>query len=166
MSSSAAFDLNSPRADRYDQLELQCGPLLEEADVVANQANFAAIVHAAFGWHWVGFYRVSGDELVLGPFQGPVACTRLQRGRGVCAAAWEANEAVLVSDVEEFPGHVACSPLSRSELVLPVRDVAGQVRAVLDIDSVVEGDFDVEDANRLQRLLDRHAHRFYSDHED
>ena len=166
MSFSAAFDLNAPRADRYDQLELQCGPLLKDADAVANQANFAAIVHAAFGWHWVGFYRVSGDGLVLGPFQGPVACTRLQRGRGVCAAAWEANEAVLVSDVEAFPGHVACSPLSRSELVLPVRDAAGQVCAVFDIDSVVEGDFGVEDAHRLQCMLDRHAHRFCLDHED
>ena len=165
MSSSAAFDLNAPRADRYDQLELQCGPLLEDDDAVANQANFAAIVHAAFGWHWVGFYRVSGDELVLGPFQGPVACTRLQRGRGVCAAAWEANEAVLVSDVEAFPGHVACSPLSRSELVLPVRDAVGQVRAVFDIDSVVEADFDAEDAYRIQRMLDRHALCFFSDHE-
>ena len=165
MSSSAAFDLNAPRADRYDQLELQCGPLLEDADAVANQANFAAIVHAAFGWHWVGFYRVSGDELVLGPFQGPVACTRLQRGRGVCAAAWEANEVVLVPDVEAFPGHVACSPLSRSELVFPVRNAAGQVKAVFDIDSTIEGDFDVQDADRLQCILDRHASRFFPDHE-
>lgn len=159
MSSSAAFDLNAPRADRYDQLELQCGPLLEDADAVANQANFAAIVYAAFGWHWVGFYRVSGDELVLGPFQGPVACTRLQRGRGVCAAAWDRNEAVLVPDVDAFPGHIACSPLSRSELVLPVRDAHGVVRAVFDIDSSAAADFDAVDVERLQGLLDAFGHR-------
>ena len=161
MSSSAAFDLNAPRADRYDQLELQCGPLLEDTDAVANQANFAAMVHAAFGWHWVGFYRVSGDELVLGPFQGPVACTRLQRGRGVCAAAWAQREAVLVPDVEAFPGHIACSPLSRSEVVLPVCDAQGEVRAVFDIDSTEVQDFDAGDVRRLQALIDTHAHRFF-----
>lgn len=159
MSSSTAFDRNASRAERYDQLDLQCGPLLEDTDAVANQANFAAIVHAAFGWHWVGFYRVVGDELVLGPFQGPVACTRLQRGRGVCAAAWERNEAVLVPDVDAFPGHIACSPLSRSELVLPVRDAHGVVRAVFDIDSSVAADFDAADVARLQGLLDAHEHR-------
>lgn len=161
MSSSAAFDLNAPRADRYDQLELQCGPLLEDTDAVANQANFAAMVHAAFGWHWVGFYRVSGDELVLGPFQGPVACTRLQRGRGVCAAAWAQRESVLVPDVEAFPGHIACSPLSRSEVVLPVCDAQGEVRAVFDIDSTEVQDFDESDVRRLQALIDAHAHRFF-----
>ena len=159
MSFPNAFDLNASPAERYDQLDIQCGPLLEDADAVANQANFTAIVHAAFGWHWVGFYRVVGEELVLGPFQGPVACTRLQRGRGVCAAAWEQNEAVLVPDVEAFPGHIACSPLSRSELVLPVRDAHGVVRAVFDIDSSTVGDFDAADVARLQGLLDAHEHR-------
>ena len=134
--------------------------MLDEPDAVANQANFSALLHAAFGWHWVGFYRVSGDELVLGPFQGPVACTRLRRGKGVCAAAWERNAVVRVADVEAFPGHVACSALSRSEIVLPVRDAQGEVRAVLDIDSAALDDFSAEDEARLARLIDAQAHRF------
>ena len=133
---------------------MQCPAVLVDADPVANQANFAAMVHMAFGWHWVGFYRVEGDELVLGPFQGPMACTRLQRGKGVCAAAWAANEAVVVADVEAFPGHVACSALSRSELVLPVRDGQGNVKAVFDLDSAEVGDFSGEDAAQLQAIID------------
>ena len=161
MSFSAAFDLNATRAERYSQLDMQCGPLLDEPDGVANQANFSAVVHAAFGWHWVGFYKVRQNELVLGPFQGPVACTRLPEGRGVCAAAWARNEAVFVSDVDAFPGHVVCSPESRSELVIPVCDSDGQVCAVFDVDSDVRGDFDAEDVRRLQHLVDLHAHRFF-----
>lgn len=157
MGSATPFNRDTPRSVRYDQLDLQCPALLVDADVVANQANFAALVHMAFGWHWVGFYRVEGDQLVLGPFQGPVACTRLHRGKGVCAAAWERNRAVIVEDVEDFPGHVACSAESRSELVLPVRDGRGTVRAVFDIDSAVVGDFTEEDADRLQRLIDASA---------
>lgn len=133
---------------------MQCPAVLVDADPVANQANFAAMVHMAFGWHWVGFYRVEGNELVLGPFQGPMACTRLQRGKGVCAAAWEANEAVVVADVEAFPGHVACSALSRSELVLPVRDGQGNVKAVFDLDSAEVDDFSDEDAAQLQAIID------------
>ena len=136
---------------------MQCPAVLVDADPVANQANFAAMVHMAFGWHWVGFYRVEGNELVLGPFQGPMACTRLQRGKGVCAAAWEANEAVVVADVEAFPGHVACSALSRSELVLPVRDGQGNVKAVFDLDSAEVDDFSDEDAAQLQAIIDRVA---------
>ena len=154
MSTHAAFDHQAPRFARYDQLRMQCPAVLVDADPVANQANFAAMVHMAFGWHWVGFYRVEGDELVLGPFQGPMACTRLQRGKGVCAAAWEANEAVVVADVEAFPGHVACSALSRSELVLPVRDGKGNVKAVFDLDSAEVGDFSWEDAAQLQAIID------------
>ena len=162
MSTALSFDPHASRAERYDQLDLQCPGLLDEPDVVANQANFSALLHAAFGWHWVGFYRVSGDVLVLGPFQGPVACTRLRRGKGVCAAAWERNAAVRVADVDAFPGHVACSALSRSEIVLPVRHPDGTVGAVLDIDSTVVGAFTEEDERRLMQLLDRHAHRFLS----
>ena len=153
MSTHAAFDHQAPRSVRYEQLLMQCPAVLVDADPVANQANFAAMVHMAFGWHWVGFYRVEGDELVLGPFQGPMACTRLQRGKGVCAAAWEANEAVVVADVEAFPRHVACSALSRSELVLPVRDGHGNVKAVFDLDSVEVGDFSDEDAAQLQAII-------------
>lgn len=154
MDSSASFDPTQSRSARYDQLDLQCPALLTDGDPVANQANFAALVHMAFGWHWVGFYRVAGEELVLGPFQGPVACTRLQRGKGVCAAAWDRNAAVIVEDVDAFPGHVACSAETRSELVLPVRDRKGHVRAVFDLDSTVPGDFGKEDAGRLQGLID------------
>ena len=154
MGASSAFDHSATREDRYDQLDLQCAALLVDADPVANQANFAALIAMAFGWHWVGFYRVEGDELVLGPFQGPVACTRLQRGKGVCAAAWARNEAVVVADVDAFPGHVACSAASRSEMVIPVRDRQGTVQAVFDVDSDLPGDFDAADAERLQRLVD------------
>ena len=157
MASTPAFDMDSPRSARYDQLDQQCPALLTDASAVANQANFAALVHMAFGWHWIGFYLVEGNQLVLGPFQGPVACTRLHRGRGVCAEAWSRNEAVLVDDVGAFPGHVACSPESRSELVLPVRDASGAVRAVFDIDSARAADFNQEDALRMQRLIDRVA---------
>ena len=160
MSTAPSFDPHASRAARYDQLDLQCPGLLDEPDAVANQANFSALLHAVFGWHWVGFYRVSGDELVLGPFQGPVACTRLRRGKGVCAAAWERNAVVCVADVGAFPGHVACSALSRSEIVLPIRDSQGEVRAVLDIDSAELDDFSAEDEARLARLIDAHAHRF------
>lgn len=162
MSMASSFDLSSSRADRYDQLDMQCPALLTDGDVVANQANFAAIVHAAFGWHWVGFYRVLDQELVLGPFQGPVACTRLPKGKGVCAEAWSSNAAVVVPDVHAFSGHIACSPLSQSELVLPVRDAAGAVRAVFDVDSAIPDDFEAEDAARMQRLLDANAHRLIS----
>ncbi len=159
MASPSAFDPHATRAERYDQLDEQCPALLTDASAVANQANFAALVHMAFGWHWVGFYSVDGDELVLGPFQGPVACTRLRRGRGVCAAAWERNEAVVVQDVDAFPGHVACSPESRSEMVLPVRDEEGNVWAVFDIDSAQPSDFTDEDARRLQCIIDGVAGR-------
>jgi len=159
MADAFAFDRNAPRKARYDQLDMQCLALLSDADPVANQANFAALVHMAFGWHWVGFYRVVKDELVLGPFQGPVACTRLFKDRGVCALAWARNEAVVVQDVDTFPGHVMCSAASRSELVVPVRDAQGQVRAVFDVDSAVVADFEQEDADRLQRLIDTVAER-------
>lgn len=159
MATHSAFDHASPRVKRYDQLDMQCPALLIDPDPVANQANFAALVHMAFRWHWVGFYTVDGDELVLGPFQGPVACTRLSRGKGVCATAWSRNEAVIVADVEAFPGHVACSPESRSELVLPVRNAEGEVAAVFDLDSASAGDFDAADAARLQSLLDAMSSR-------
>ena len=160
MSTAVSLDPEAPRADRYDQLDLHCAGLLDDADAVANQANFCALLREAFGWHWVGFYRVLGDELVLGPFQGPVACTRLRRGKGVCAAAWESNAVVRVPDVDAFPGHVACSALSRSEIVLPVRDAGGRVAAVLDIDSAELDDFSPEDEVRLMRLVEAHSPRF------
>jgi GAF domain-containing protein len=154
MAQASAFDHSASRQARYDQLDLQCPALLSDADPVANQANFVAMVRMAFGWHWVGFYRVVHGELVLGPFQGPVACTRLFKGKGVCAEAWVRNEAVVVPNVDDYPGHVVCSAESRSELVLPVRDEQGHVHAVFDVDSTAIGYFDHLDADRFQRLID------------
>lgn len=123
-----------------------------EADIIANMANVAAVLHEASGWLWTGFYRAIGDELVLGPFQGPVACTRIGKGRGVCGTALESGETVVVPDVEKFPGHIACSSKSRSEIVVPVKDSSGEVIAVLDIDSEHLGAFDDTDKFYLERI--------------
>ncbi|HEY0979196.1 MAG TPA: GAF domain-containing protein [Flavobacteriales bacterium] len=142
------------RSVLYEALVPQVSALLAgERDPIAGMANLAAAIHTAFGWHWVGFYRVVGDELVLGPFQGPIACTRIARGKGVCGTAWARNEVVLVPDVEAFPGHIACSPLSRSEVVVPIRS-RGTVVAVLDIDSSILDDLQEADVSGLQRLCD------------
>jgi L-methionine (R)-S-oxide reductase len=146
---------DAPRSAQYAALVTSLEHLLEGEDVrVANLANAASLLHMAFGWHWVGFYLVDPvrDALVLGPFQGPVACTRLFRGKGVCAAAWERAETVVVPDVEAFPGHVACSSLSRSEVVVPIR-VDGEVVGVLDVDSAVLADFGPEDAQGLEAYV-------------
>jgi L-methionine (R)-S-oxide reductase len=121
--------------------------------MVAAMANAAAALHEVFGWHWVGFYRVIGDALVLGPFQGPVACTRIARGKGVCGTAWATGRIQVVPDVEQYPGHIACSALSRSEIVVPLRDHTGRIAGVLDIDSVHLNDFDAADALALERLM-------------
>lgn len=126
--------------------------LQDEHDPIASMANMAAAIKHAFGWHWVGFYRVMGAELVLGPFQGPVACTRIGHGKGVCGTAWAQERTVVVPDVEKFPGHIACSPLSRSEIVVPVRDRNGHIAAVLDIDSEHLNDFNEVDVHALERL--------------
>ena len=147
---------------RFDALVPALVGLLEgEVDRTANLANVAAALFEAFGWHWVGFYRVDQlrDELVLGPFQGPVACTRLVRGRGVCAAAWEAGKTVVVPDVEAFPGHVACSALSRSEVVVPVV-VEGEVVAVLDVDAVEPDAFRDDHVEGLERVVELVAARW------
>jgi L-methionine (R)-S-oxide reductase len=126
----------------------QVKALLEgETDAIAAMANTCAAIHTVFGWHWVGFYRVVGNELVLGPFQGPVACTRIGKGRGVCGIAWEQDRVQRVPDVELFPGHIACSALSRSELVIPLHDRHGHVAAVLDLDSVDVDAFTEEDVD-------------------
>jgi len=127
--------------------------LLEgETDGIAAMANLAAAVHGAFDWHWTGFYRAIGDELVLGPFQGPVACARIALGKGVCGTAWKEERTMVVPDVDLFPGHIACSALSRSEIVVPVRGKSGRVVAVMDIDSVVADDFGPIDAKALEEL--------------
>lgn len=158
------IDLSGGKPAAYAALQQGVRALLEgEPNQTANLANVTAAIQATFSWHWVGFYLVdrSRDELVLGPFQGPVACTRLKRGKGVCAAAWTSQKTVNVPDVEAFPGHVACSSLTRSELVLPVI-VDGEVVAVLDIDSVRPADFDVADETGLTGLIEDIQNRWPS----
>ena len=138
---------------RYQELLTEVDGLVDgESDEIANMANIAAAIYAKFGFHWVGFYRVVGEELVLGPFQGPVACTRIAFGRGVCGTAWKEGRTLIVPDVDRFPGHIACSALSRSEIVIPIvrQDT---VVAELDIDSAERDTFDAVDECYLTRLL-------------
>jgi L-methionine (R)-S-oxide reductase len=137
---------------RYAELLPQIEALTSgEPDLTANLANTAAALKEAFGFFWVGFYLVKTDELVLGPFQGPVACTRIRRGRGVCGASWVQAQTLLVPDVEQFPGHIACSSASKSEIVVPILK-NGEVVAVLDVDSDQLDDFDADDQQRLEQL--------------
>ena len=132
----------------------QLTALLEgETDGIARMANVTAVLHDAFGFWWTGFYRVAGKELVLGPFQGPVACMRIPFGKGVCGTAWARNESVVVPDVEAFPGHIACSSASRSEIVVPVHGPDGSVIAVLDVDSDRLATFDETDRAALERIV-------------
>jgi L-methionine (R)-S-oxide reductase len=140
------------KEEQYDSLLPQIQGLLQgETDLVANLANVAAALKEQFGWLWVGFYLVKGEALVLGPFQGPVACTRIQRGRGVCGTAWAKAETLIVPDVEAFPGHIACSSLSRSEIVVPLLKDR-RVWGVLDVDSEVLNSFDEVDQAYLERV--------------
>ena len=142
------------KTEKYRLLERQVAALLEgETDVIAKMANVAAVLHETFGFWWTGFYRVAGDELVLGPFQGPVACMHIPFGKGVCGTAWKRNETVVVPDVEQFPGHIACSSASRSEIVVPVHGPEGAVTAVLDIDSDRLATFDEEDKVWLEKIV-------------
>lgn len=139
--------------EKYRLLTEQIKALVEgETDVVAVMANVAAAIHETMGFFWTGFYRVIGRELVLGPFQGPVACMHIPFGRGVCGTAWQRGETIVVPDVEQFPGHIACSSLSRSEIVVPVLSAAGEVMAVLDIDSRELGTFDDTDRRHLEQI--------------
>jgi GAF domain-containing protein len=142
-----------PKAGRYAELHPQVAALTAgETDRTANLANTAAALRQAFGFFWVGFYLVQGDELVLGPFQGPIACTRIRRGRGVCGTSWAEARTVLVPDVEAFPGHIACSSDSKSEIVVPIVK-NGAVVAVLDVDSDKLNDFDHDDQLALEQLM-------------
>ena len=142
------------KTEKYRLLERQVAALLEgETDVIAKMANVAAVLHETFGFWWTGFYRVAGDGLVLGPFQGPVACMHIPFGKGVCGTAWKRNETVVVPDVEQFPGHIACSSASRSEIVVPVHGPDGAVTAVLDIDSDRLATFDEEDRVWLEKIV-------------
>jgi len=141
------------KTDQYQSLLPQIRALTEgESDRVANLANVVAALKEQFGWLWVGFYLVKGGELVVGPFQGPVACTRISKGRGVCGTSWQEARTLIVPDVEAFPGHIACSSLSRSEIVVPVF-YQGEVVGVLDVDSAEGNDFDEEDRRWLEELV-------------
>ena len=142
------------KEEEYQSLIPQVkGLLTGETDLIANMANLAAALKEQFGWFWVGFYVVKNNELVLGPFQGPVACTRIQKGRGVCGSCWQQAVTLIVPDVEKFPGHIACSSLSKSEIVVPViRD--GEVVAVLDVDSEAYNSFDDTDKKYLQEVVE------------
>lgn len=141
------------KKEQYSSLIPQVQGLLQgETDVVANMANLVAAVKEQFNFFWVGFYLVKNGELVLGPFQGPVACTRIAKGRGVCGKAWEKNETLIVPDVEKFPGHIACSSLSKSEIVIPIVHQE-HVIGVLDVDSNQLDAFDEIDAQFLKEMI-------------
>jgi L-methionine (R)-S-oxide reductase len=153
-----AEDLNittsTNKAEQYQSLIPQIEALLMgEPDLIANLANICAALKEQFKWFWVGFYLVKHDELVLGPFQGPVACTRIGMGRGVCGAAWEQEQTLIVPDVDAFPGHIACSSLSKSEIVLPLFN-DGKVVGVLDVDSSELDEFNETDATYLRQIID------------
>lgn len=142
------------KQEQYQALLPQIAGLLEgENDLVANLANVAGALKEQFNWLWVGFYIVKQDELVLGPFQGPVACTRIRKGRGVCGASWAEATTLIVPDVEKFPGHIACSSLSRSEIVVPILK-NGTVVAVLDADSAELSTFDATDQEYLEKIVE------------
>lgn len=142
------------KEEKYDLLAQQIACVMEdEKDMIANMANISAMIHDTFGFWWTGFYRVIGEELVLGPFQGPMACTRIKKGRGVCGTAWAEERTQVVPDVDQFPGHIACSSASRSEIVVPIfRD--GKVIAVLDIDSAELNTFDETDKVWLEKIVE------------
>ena len=133
----------------YDQIKalVEC-----EEDIIADMANISSLIQQTFGFWWTGFYRVCGDELVLGPFQGPLACTRIRFGKGVCGTAWKEARTVIVPDVDEFPGHIACSSASRSEIVVPVFQ-GEEIKAVLDIDSTETDTFDETDKEWLEKIV-------------
>lgn len=145
--------IRGDKAEQYTSLIPQIKGLLEgETDLVANLANVAAALKEQFGWFWVGFYLVKEDELVLGPFQGPVACTRIRKNRGVCGSSWAQAATLIVPDVEAFPGHIACSSLSRSEIVVPlIRN--NEVKAILDVDSEHLDHFDTTDQQFLEEIV-------------
>lgn len=141
------------KAEKYESLIPQIEALVTgEPDLTANMANIASALKYGMGFFWVGFYLVKGDELVLGPFQGPIACTRIRKGKGVCGTSWAKAETVLVPNVDEFPGHIACSSDSKSEIVLPAFK-NGEVALILDVDSDQLNDFDEVDQEHLEKLM-------------
>lgn len=155
MAETLAFSPAAERATIYDEITPQIESLVEgENDVIANLANIAAVLKEAFGFFWVGFYLVKNGQLVLGPFQGPLACTRIDLDKGVCGHAWSARQTVIVPNVDKFPGHIACASASRSEIVLPFFGNDGEVYGVLDVDSDKLNDFSQTDADGLKRVVD------------
>lgn len=145
--------ITGTKQEQYEALIPQVNALIEgEPDLIANLANVVAALKEQFGWFWVGFYLVKKDELVLGPFQGPVACTRIKKGRGVCGASWAQEKTLIVPDVEKFPGHIACSSLSKSEIVVPVIK-NNAVVAVLDVDADTYNQFDETDQHYLEKII-------------
>lgn len=153
MSEQLIISPDATKSEKYQSLLPQLEALTAgETDLTANLANIAAALKETFGWWWVGFYWVKNDELVLSPFQGPVACTRIKYGRGVCGTAWQQAQSQLVPDVEKFPGHIACSSLSVSEIVVPVLDKNGQVAGVLDVDSERYDVLDETDVFYLEKI--------------
>jgi len=145
--------IKGSKTDQYTSLIPQIEGLLQgENNLIANLANISAALKEQFNWWWVGFYWIIEDELVLGPFQGPVACTRIKKGRGVCGSAWEKQETLIVKDVEQFPGHIACSSASKSEIVVPVFK-NNQIVGVLDVDSEHLAHFDEIDQQYLEKII-------------
>lgn len=145
---------NATKKEKYQNLIPQLNGLVSsESNQIANMANIAAALKEALGFFWVGFYLVdTGDELVLGPFQGPVACTRIRKGKGVCGSAWAQGKTIIVPDVEAFPGHIACAAASRSEIVIPIRRNE-KIIGVLDVDSTKLNDFDKVDEHYLEQTV-------------
>lgn len=145
--------MNMTKSDKYQELYKTIESVISgESDQIANMANTAALLHEAFGFWWTGFYIIKGEQLVLGPFQGPVACTRIGFGKGVCGTSWERRETIVVPDVHQFPGHIACSSLSQSEIVVPMFH-NGEIYAVLDIDSKDLATFDEVDKGWLEKIV-------------
>lgn len=149
-----AIDKTGSKQQQYEQLLLQVKAITQgESDLIANLSNICALLKHEMHWFWVGFYFVKGDELVLGPFQGPLACTRIQKGKGVCGTSWEQNATIVVPDVHQFEGHIACSSLTQSEIVLPIIDAEKKCLGVLDVDSEYLNTFDEEDRQGLEHII-------------
>lgn len=145
--------IDGNKEEQYRSLLPQIEALIKhETDLIANLANITAALKEQFGWLWIGFYLVKNNDLVLGPFQGPIACTRIQKGKGVCGSSWQQAETIIVPDVEQFPGHIACSSLSRSEIVVPIFK-NGEVAAILDVDSETLNQFDETDKLYLEQMV-------------
>lgn len=155
MQDISPIDPNANKAEKYQLLLKQAEAIISsESDLIANMANVTALIKDAFDWFWIGFYRVDteSNQLILAPFQGPLACTRIPHGKGVCGEAWATGETQIVDDVNAHPNHIACSSLSQSEIVVPVRNKAGDIIAVLDIDSDKLASFDDVDRKYLEQL--------------